>query len=134
GAAFLAGGAALLAYAFSACSYDALHSDIQVLVDGLPVSAIRGHVTLTTTNGDSEEYFPRVPPGGGLELDLAAPSSGTYTVSVQVQAFDALDNTVADGTTSGSGTFPASTPLSLALHISAVASDGAFGSRCKADD
>ena len=62
GAAFLAGGAALLAYAFSACSYDALHSDIQVLVDGLPVSAIRGHVTLTTTNGDSKEYFPRIPP------------------------------------------------------------------------
>src|SRR5207302_904829 len=91
GAALLAAFAAFIGVSWGACSYDPQHSDIQVLVDGLPASALRGVATLTTTNGDNKQYFPRIPPGGSVALAFTAPSAGTYTVTVQLQAFDALD-------------------------------------------
>src|SRR5260221_739994 len=132
----LAAGAALVA--FSACSYNANKPDVLVHVTGVPANAVRGIVTITDTNGDSaQQYFPRFDASNGAALDLsfAAPSAGSYTITVQMQAFDVDDNIVGDRTVSSSGpaTFPAAaTPVQLTVNLSAVNSDGTYGARCSA--
>src|SRR5437588_4263044 len=102
----LAAVAAVAAAAFSACSYSANKPDILLTLDGVAGNAVRAVVTLSDTNGDTaQEYVPRFAPRAGRVegLAYAAPSAGTYTVSFQVQTFDADDNLVNDGTVSTPG-------------------------------
>ncbi len=129
---------AVLAAAASACSYDGAKPDLTLRVEGLPANAVRAEVTLTDSAGDAAvQYFPRFGTAGGAPVDLsfAAPSKGTYTVSLQVQAFDPDDNIVGDGTvTSGTLTFPSTPPAALQLTLAGVSSDGSYGARCAVAD
>ena len=106
---------------FSACSYDAVKPDILVHVDGLPANAVRAEVTLNDSNGDAPiKYFPRIVAAADASQDFAfaAPKSGSYSVTVQVQAFDPQDSIIGNGTVSaGPFTFPASPPVALQLSL-----------------
>jgi hypothetical protein len=129
-----AGGAA----ATSACSYDAQKPSITLHIDGLSADAVRAEVTLTDTNGDKEQkYFPRFDSGAGAPVDLAfdAPSKGTYTLTVRVQAFDAIDNIRGDGSVSTPGpvTLP-DNPVNLQLTLAGVSAEGTYAARCSVTD
>ena len=131
----LAAAAVCAVAGFSACSYNASKPDILLHVDGVQVSAVRGVVTITDTNNDpAQQYFPRFGSGNGAALDLsfAAPSAGTYTLTIHVEAFDADDNRVGDGTVSSGGpvTLPANPPVALTMALGSVNTDGTFGARC----
>lgn len=136
----LASAFALLAVAIAAaCSYTAQKGDIALHVDGLPASAVRAEVLLTTSSGDSKTYSPRFAVHDGtLDLGFAAPSNGTYTVTIRVAAFDAADNFVADGTiaTATAVLVPAAdgTPVPINLTVATVAAEGTYAARCKTDD
>jgi hypothetical protein len=145
GVALLLSAVAAVIGAVAACSYDETKGDILLHMTNVPPNATRAEVTLTTTNpGDQPKtYLPRFGAHNGtVDLAFAAPSTGTYSITIEVRAFDSPDagqpeSLVATGTVSG-GPFtmppPANSPVRLEVALSPVANDGTFAARCKADD
>src|SRR3954470_17360610 len=90
------GTAAVLA-AVAACSYDAAKSDLSIHVTGLPITASNPAVVVTPSKGaPAQKSCPLFGvQNGSRDLAIAAPSAGTYAVTVQVSAFDADQNFVA---------------------------------------
>lgn len=122
-----------------ACAYTEQKPDIALRVDGLPQSAVRAEVALRTSTNEEKRFKPRFGVhGGSIDLQLAAPSSGSYTVTAEVSAYDVLDNLVATGTVSSAGavTIPPAdgNPVALQLALASIASDGAFAARCIVGD
>lgn len=146
GVLVLAGSVLAVFGVFAACSYDETKGDILVHLVNVPLNAVRADVTLTTSNaGDTPKtYLPRFGAHNGtVELALAAPSVGTYSITVDVRAYDApavgqFETLVATGTgAAGPATLPppaGAPPLEVTVSMLPVASDGQFAARCKADD
>ena len=123
--------------AASACSYNESKGDLAVHVTNLPGTASQAAVVVTTSNGDpAKTYCPLFAvQSGTVDLAIPAPSAGTYTVTVQVSAFDADQNFVAVG----QGTTPAVTlpaagaPVELTVPVAASADGGVAAARCGGD-
>ena len=134
GAAVLA--ALIAVAAATACSYNETKGDVAVHVTNLPASASQAAVVVTTSNGDpAKKYCPLFAvQSGTVDLAIPAPSAGTYTMTVQVAAFDADDNYVAVGSgTTAAVALPAATPVDLTIPVSAQPDGGTPAARCGAD-
>ena len=128
--------AAALAAA-SACSYNETKGDLAVHVTNLPATASQAAVVVTTSNGDpAKTYCPLFAvQSGTAELAIPAPSAGTYTVTVQVSAFDADQTFVAGGQrTTPAVTLPAAgDPVELTVPVVANVDGGVPAARCATD-
>jgi hypothetical protein len=99
------------------CSYDTLSAPLTPQIDGLPGSAVRVEAALTDNAGKTTTVHPHFGAGvygGGNPLVLAFPAPAAGALTFSVQAFDAADMQLAQGTTQGTYA-GASLPLQVTL-------------------
>ena len=121
--------AALLAVALAACSYPAETVGVTVQVDNIPATANALIVQVMDSAGQTKSYYPSLGAGAisSLQLSLAAPPTGVFTVIIQAQ--DPAKDDLADGTVSGDFQ-TAAAPIQLEVALSVSAQPGTFGAPC----
>ena len=102
------------------CSYDDVSptaAPIQLLVNGIPATAVRLDATLVDATLGSQSVHPQFGAGTASSLSLSLPPpSTTGPFVVNVQAFDAAGTQIASGTANGTYSGP-TPPTSLQVTL-----------------